>query len=79
MLQHNHFLPKIKGPTLFTLLIFFSSFSQAFYCFYALIFALSFEVNLFMLVFGVGLLSLLLNQMKFLLIWIEHGFLSCIE
>jgi len=79
MLQHNRFLPKIKGPTLLTLLIFFPSFCQAFYLFYALIFALSFEVILFMLVFGVGLLSLLLNQMKFPLIWIEYVFLSCIE
>jgi len=66
MLQHNHFLPKIKGPPFLTLLIFFPSFCQAFFLFYALIFALSFEVILFMLVFAVGLSSLLLNQKSFL-------------
>jgi hypothetical protein len=78
MFQHNHFLPKIKGPSLFTPLN-FPSFCQAFYLFYALIFAFSFEVILFLPFFSVGLLWLFFNQMKFPLIWIEHVVLSCIE
>jgi len=62
MLQHNHFLPKIKGPILLTLLIFFPSFFQALYLFYALIFALSFEVVLFMLVFWCRIIIIIIES-----------------